>query len=159
MAEDRRRCLEAGFDDHLAKPFGAGELLADLAAKGSARPRKLSRRAFLKAAGALALAQVAILDTGVDEDHPDLRDRIAVSPLGCGALAGTAFNVNRESLALALGFDIPAENSLDSVSDRDFALEFMSAASILMMHLSRFSEESIDCTTAFSKSILDSGVT
>jgi len=73
----------------------------------------------------------------------DLRARFNVMPLGAGALAGTTFNIDREWVAKKLGFDGVTRNSLDSVSDRDFAIEFCSFASILMMHLSRLSEELI----------------
>ncbi len=73
----------------------------------------------------------------------DLRARLNVLPLGAGALAGTTFPIDREWVAAQLGFDGVTRNSLDSVSDRDFALEFCSFAGILMMHLSRFSEELI----------------
>jgi argininosuccinate lyase len=66
-----------------------------------------------------------------------------ISPLGAGALAGTGFAIDRHKTAKLLEFAEPARNSLDAVSDRDFALEFLSAASILMMHLSRLSEELI----------------
>ncbi len=73
----------------------------------------------------------------------DCRRRLNVMPLGAAALAGTSFPIDRHFTAMRLGFDRPAENSLDAVSDRDFAIEFCSAASILMMHLSRMSEELI----------------
>jgi argininosuccinate lyase len=71
----------------------------------------------------------------------DARSRLNVSPLGSAALAGTSFPIDREMTAAALGFDRPSANSLDAVSDRDFALEFLSAAAIGAMHLSRFAEE------------------
>jgi argininosuccinate lyase len=71
----------------------------------------------------------------------DLRVRLNLMPLGAGALAGTTFPIDREWVAEQLGFDGVTRNSLDSVSDRDFAIEFCSFASILMMHLSRLSEE------------------
>ncbi len=73
----------------------------------------------------------------------DSLKRLNVSPLGAGALAGTGFPIDRSRTAELLGFDAPARNSLDAVSDRDFAVEFLSAASLIMMHLSRFSEELI----------------
>jgi len=73
----------------------------------------------------------------------DCLKRVNVLPLGAGALAGTTFPIDREYVAEQLGFSAVTRNSLDSVSDRDFALEFLSDASILMMHLSRFSEELI----------------
>lgn len=69
--------------------------------------------------------------------------RINKSPLGRGALAGTTFPIDRDYSAELLGFDAIYENSLDGVSDRDFILEFLSNSSMLMMHLSRFSEEII----------------
>jgi len=71
----------------------------------------------------------------------DARRRLNVSPLGSAALAGTSFPIDRAMTAAALGFDRPSANSLDAVSDRDFALEFLSAAAISAMHLSRFAEE------------------
>ncbi len=73
----------------------------------------------------------------------DTARRMNQSPIGCCALAGTTYETDRRFEAARLGFDGICENSLDGVSDRDFALEFLSAASILMMHLSRFSEEII----------------
>ncbi len=71
----------------------------------------------------------------------DCRKRVNIMPLGAAALAGTTFPIDRSITARLLGFDAPAENSLDAVSDRDFSIEFSSAAALLMMHLSRFSEE------------------
>lgn len=71
----------------------------------------------------------------------DCRARINVMPLGSAALAGTSFPIDREFTAKLLGFDGITANSLDSVSDRDFIIEFSSMASLVMMHLSRFSEE------------------
>jgi argininosuccinate lyase len=73
----------------------------------------------------------------------DARARLNESPLGAAALAGTSFPIDRHATAVALGFDRPTANSLDSVSDRDFALEYLSALAILAMHLSRFAEEII----------------
>jgi len=71
----------------------------------------------------------------------DCRRRINVMPLGAAALAGTSFPIDRAYTARLLGFDCPAENSLDAVSDRDFVIEFNAAAALLMCHLSRISEE------------------
>ncbi len=71
----------------------------------------------------------------------DCRKRINVMPLGSGALAGTTYPLDREFVAEKLGFDGVTKNSMDGVSDRDFAIEFLSCMSMLMMHLSRFSEE------------------
>ncbi len=73
----------------------------------------------------------------------DCRKRINSMPLGSAALAGTTYPINRERTAELLGFERICSNSLDGVSDRDFAIEFLSAASLIMMHLSRFSEELI----------------
>jgi len=73
----------------------------------------------------------------------DCRKRLNICPLGSAALAGTSFPVNREMTAAELGFDAPSQNSLDSVSDRDFMIEFNAAAAMLMMHLSRMAEEMI----------------
>jgi len=78
----------------------------------------------------------------------DCRVRMNILPLGAAALAGTTYPIDRHYTAELLGFDAPAENSLDAVSDRDFAIEFCSAASILIMHLSRFSEELIIWSSA-----------
>jgi argininosuccinate lyase len=78
----------------------------------------------------------------------DCAERMNLSPLGSGALAGTTFAIDRDMTAEKLGFAAPTENSLDSVSDRDFALEFLSAAAICQMHLSRFSEELIIFSTS-----------
>ncbi|MCY7389683.1 MAG: argininosuccinate lyase [Burkholderiales bacterium] len=73
----------------------------------------------------------------------DCRKRVNRLPLGAAALAGTSYPIDRESVARELGFDGVCENSLDAVSDRDFAIEFVSAAALVMTHLSRFSEELI----------------
>ena len=77
------------------------------------------------------------------ERFVDCRKRINRLPLGAAALAGTSYPINRELVAKALGFDGVCENSLDAVSDRDFAIEFTAASALLMTHLSRFSEELI----------------
>ncbi len=78
----------------------------------------------------------------------DCRQRLNQSPLGAAALAGTTYPINREFTAEVLSFDKPTENSLDSVSDRDFAIEFCAFSSILMTHLSRMSEELVLWTSA-----------
>ena len=78
----------------------------------------------------------------------DARRRMNECPLGAAALAGTSFPIDRHMTARALGFDRPTANSLDSVSDRDFALEFLAAASITAMHLSRFAEELVIWSSA-----------
>ncbi len=86
----------------------------------------------------LAYVEMLARDTG---RLADCRTRLNECPLGAAALAGTSFPIDRDMTAAALGFDRPTANSLDSVSDRDFALEFLSALSILAVHLSRFAEE------------------
>ena len=73
----------------------------------------------------------------------DIYDRMNYSPIGSGALAGTTYPLDRELTASLLGFNGPTLNSMDSVSDRDYLIEFLSAMSTIMMHLSRFSEEII----------------
>ena len=78
----------------------------------------------------------------------DARVRMNESPLGAAALAGTAYPIDRDMTAKALGFDRPTANSLDAVSDRDFALEFLSCASICATHLSRFAEELVIWSSA-----------
>lgn len=88
----------------------------------------------------LAYAEMLLRDRG---RLLDAKKRMNVCPLGAGALAGTTYPIDRELTAKTLGFDEPARNSLDAVSDRDFCLELASALSILMVHLSRFSEEII----------------
>src|SRR5437660_11979586 len=78
----------------------------------------------------------------------DVRKRVNVLPLGSAALAGTSYPIDREAVAHALGFDEISRNSLDAVSDRDFCIEFTSAASLVMMHLSRLAEDIILYSTA-----------
>ena len=78
----------------------------------------------------------------------DCRKRVNIMPLGAAALAGTTYPIDREYTAELLGFDRPANNSLDAVSDRDFAIEFTAAATLIMTHLSRFSEELVLWTSA-----------
>jgi len=78
----------------------------------------------------------------------DCRRRVNIMPLGAAALAGTTYPIDRVYTAELLGFEAPSENSLDSVSDRDFAIEFCSTAALIMTHLSRFSEELVLWTSA-----------
>ena len=82
------------------------------------------------------------------ERMQDCRKRVNIMPLGSAALAGTTYPIDRAYTAELLGFDRPCNNSLDGVSDRDFAIEFISDASLVMMHLSRFSEELVLWTSA-----------
>lgn len=86
------------------------------------------------------MAWFEMLDRDFDRLQ-DCRKRVNLSPLGAAALAGTTFPIDRNYTAELLGFDAPTNNSLDSVSDRDFAIELAAAASLIMTHLSRFSEE------------------
>jgi argininosuccinate lyase len=94
------------------------------------------------------------------ERFADAGRRINRLPLGAGAMAGTGFPIDRQMVRAALGFESLLENSLDAVSDRDFAIEFLSAASILMMHLSRLAEEIILWNSReFGFVVLDDAVT
>jgi argininosuccinate lyase len=92
----------------------------------------------------LAYVEMAARDRG---RFADARKRLNESPLGAAALAGTSFPIDRDATANALGFDRPMANSLDAVSDRDFVLETLSAASICAVHLSRFAEEIVVWTS------------
>ena len=90
----------------------------------------------------------------------DCRCRLNQSPLGAVALAGTSFPIDRHATATALGFDRPSANSLDAVSDRDFAIEFLAAAALAGMHLSRFAEEIVLwCSDAFGHIALSDAFT
>ena len=87
----------------------------------------------------------------LQRDHErlqDLRNRVAICPLGSGALAGTTFPIDREQLARSLGFDEPSQNSIDGVSDRDFVAEYLFCCSLCGVHLSKLSENIILFTTA-----------
>src|SRR5947209_2170581 len=92
----------------------------------------------------LAYVEMAARDRG---RFADARRRLNESPLGAAALAGTSFPIDRHATAKALGFDRPMANSLDAVSDRDFVLETLSAASITAVHMSRFAEEIVIWTS------------
>jgi argininosuccinate lyase len=92
----------------------------------------------------LAYVEMAARDRG---RFADARKRLNESPLGAAALAGTSFDLDRDMTAKALGFERPMANSLDAVSDRDFALETLAAASIASMHLSRLAEEIVIWTS------------
>ena len=92
----------------------------------------------------LAYVEMTARDRG---RFADARKRLNESPLGSGALAGTSFDLDRAMTAKALGFDRPSANSLDAVSDRDFAMETLSAASITAVHLSRLAEEIVIWTS------------
>src|SRR5271169_1081974 len=95
----------------------------------------------------LAYVEMAARDRG---RFADARKRLNESPLGAAALAGTAFAIDRDATAAALGFDRPMANSLDAVSDRDFAIEFLAAAALAGVHLSRLAEEiALWCSDGF----------
>ena len=90
----------------------------------------------------------------------DARARLNECPLGAAALAGTSFPIDRAATAAALGFDRPTANSIDSVSDRDFALEFLSAGAIMATHLSRLAEEIVIwCSDGFKFVVLSDAFT
>ncbi|PWR25388.1 argininosuccinate lyase [Zavarzinia aquatilis] len=93
------------------------------------------------------MAYVAMLERDIGRLR-DARARMNECPLGAAALAGTSFPIDRHMTAASLGFDGPTANSLDSVSSRDFALEYLAAASILGVHLSRLAEEIVIWTSA-----------
>ena len=78
----------------------------------------------------------------------DLHQRVAIMPLGCGALAGTGFPIDRQALAKELGFEAPAPNSMDAISDRDFAAEFLFCTAMIGVHLSKLAENIVLFTTA-----------
>src|ERR1700732_1180231 len=99
----------------------------------------------------LAYVEMAARDRG---RFADARRRLNECPLGAAALAGTAFPIDRAMTARALGFDRPAANSLDAVSDRDFVLETLAAAAITSVHLSRFAEEIVIWTSPLSGLVL-----
>src|SRR5882762_2166541 len=98
----------------------------------------------------LAYVEMAARDRG---RLGDARKRANESPLGAAALAGTAFPIDRAMTARALGFDRPMANSLDAVSDRDFVLETLSAASICAVHMSRFAEQIVTWTSPLVRMI------
>src|SRR5918999_253332 len=99
----------------------------------------------------LAYVEMAARDRG---RFRDARKRLNESPLGAAALAGTAFPIDRQATAKALKFDRPMANSLDAVSDRDFVLEALAAASITAVHLSRFAEEIVIWTSSLAGLLL-----
>ncbi|MEC8299845.1 MAG: argininosuccinate lyase [Pseudomonadota bacterium] len=88
------------------------------------------------------MAWFEMIDRDIDR-FSDYRKRMNVLPLGSAALAGTSYTINRDQVASILGFERVSRNSMDAVSDRDFAIEFCSNSSLLMMHLSRWAEELI----------------
>jgi argininosuccinate lyase len=129
----------AGFQRALAdKAFAhAGTVMPGLTHMQTAQPVTFGHHL-------LAYVEMAARDRG---RFADARKRLNESPLGAGALAGTSFALDRSMTAKALGFDRPAANSLDAVSDRDFAMETLAAASIAATHMSRLAEEIVIWTS------------
>jgi argininosuccinate lyase len=129
---------------------GLMSALADLAERHASLPfpgYTHLQRAQPITVGHHALAYVEMLAR--DRDRlADAASRMDVCPLGCGALAGTGFPVDREKLASALGFREPARNSLDAVADRDFAAEIAFTCALALTHLSRFAEDWIFFSTS-----------
>src|ERR1700722_11970293 len=143
VATDFRLWVRDAIDGLSAQITDAMRALADRAADHASDP--MPGFTHLQTAqpvtfGHHLLAYVEMLDR--DRGRlADCRRRLNECPLGCAALAGTSFPIDRHMTAKALGFERPTANSLDAVSDRDFALEFLGAAAISAMHLSRFAEE------------------
>ena len=143
VATDFRLWVRDAIDGLTAQLADVMRALADRAAAHAADP--MPGFTHLQTAqpvtfGHHLLAYVEMLDR--DRGRlADCRRRLNECPLGSAALAGTSFPIDRAMTARALGFDRPTANSLDAVSDRDFALEFLGAAAISAMHLSRFAEE------------------
>jgi len=150
VATDFRLWVRDAIDGLLAQLADLMHALADRAAEHAADP--MPGFTHLQTAqpvtfGHHLLAYVEMLDR--DRGRlADCRRRLNECPLGAAALAGTSFPIDREMTARALGFDRPAANSLDAVSDRDFALEFLAAAAISATHLSRLAEEIVIWSSA-----------
>ncbi len=143
VATDLRLYLRDGLDETLAAVKRVQAAILTVAEREAATP--MPGFTHLQIAqpvtfGHHLLAWFEMLDRDAGR-LADARRRLNVSPLGAAALAGTSFPIDRAHTAAALGFDGVCENSLDAVSDRDFAIEFVAAAAQIMMHLSRMSEE------------------
>ena len=145
VATDIRLYLRDAIDDILAVAHTLQSALVDLAGKEAATVMPgftHMQTAQPVTFGHHMLAWNAMLARDYERLR-DCRKRMNICPLGSAALAGTSFPINREMTATKLGFDAPSQNSMDSVSDRDFMIEFNAAAALMMMHLSRMSEEMI----------------
>ena len=143
VATDMRLYLRAEIDELIASCRTLGSVLLDQAERyadtimpGFTHLQTAQPVTF----GHHLLAWFEMLQRDI-ERLADCRRRVNVLPLGAAALAGTTFPIDRNLVAAELGFSRPSENSLDSVSDRDFIIEFCAVASIMMMHFSRWSEE------------------
>ncbi len=150
VATDLRLWLRAEVDRILESLRGAQTALLDLAEeyRDAVLPgyTHLQRaQPVLWAHWCLAYFEMLSRDT---ERLMEVRRRVNVMPLGSAALAGTAYPIDREAVARELGFESVSRNSLDAVSDRDFCVEFAGAGSIIMLHLSRLSEDIIIYSTA-----------
>jgi argininosuccinate lyase len=145
VATDMRLYVRSAIDDVAARIIALRHALLDLAEAHAATV--MPGFTHLQVAqpvtfGHHLMAYDAMLSRDA-ERFGDCRARVNRLPLGSAALAGTGFPIDRERVARELGFDSLCENSLDAVSDRDFAIEFAAAAALTMMHLSRFAEELI----------------
>jgi argininosuccinate lyase len=143
VATDIRLYMRAAIDDILALLKGLRSALTDLAERNA--DTIMPGFTHLQVAqpvtfGHHLLAYVEMFGRDA-ERMQDTRRRVNRLPLGAAALAGTTFPIDRLRVAKTLGFEDVCHNSLDAVSDRDFAIEFTAAASVLMMHISRMSEE------------------
>jgi len=143
VATDIRLYLRDAIDDILALIKAFQTNLLDLAEREAATP--MPGCTHLQVAQPVTFGHHLLawfeMTRRDGERFADVRKRVNVLPLGAAALAGTTYPIDREFVAAELGFAGVCENSLDAVSDRDFAIEFCAAASLLMMHFSRMSEE------------------
>jgi argininosuccinate lyase len=145
VATDVRLYLRSAIDDLLALVKGLQSALLDLAAQhtGTIMPGFTHLQVAQPISFAHHLMAYFEMLKRDAERLQDCRKRVNRLPLGAAALAGTSYPIKREYVAELLGFDGVCENSLDAVSDRDFAIEFTACAALVMTHLSRFSEELI----------------
>jgi argininosuccinate lyase len=162
VATDLRLWTRAAIDARLAEIADARRSLLDLAERESATPwpgYTHLQPAQPVTLGHWCLAYAEMLERDAARFR-DARARVNVCPLGSGALAGTAYAIDREALARDLRFDAPTRNSLDAVGDRDFVIEPLAAASLCALHLSRMAEELIIYSTPeFAMVELDDSVT
>jgi argininosuccinate lyase len=145
VATDLRLWLREAIDQLLARVRATQEALLDLAEKNRdvvlpGYTHMQRAQPILFAHWCLAYFEMLARDR---ERLVETRKRVNVSPLGSAALAGASFPIDREAVARELGFDSVSRNSMDAVSDRDFCVEFVSACSLVMVHLSRLAEEII----------------
>src|SRR6267142_6398325 len=145
VATDLRLLLRDAIDQLGSRVRSTQEALLDLAE--SKRDAVMPGYTHLQRAQPILFAHWCLayfeMLTRDRERLADARKRLNVMPLGAGALAGTAYKIDREAVAHALGFEAVSRNSLDAVSDRDFCIEFAGAASLIMLHLSRLAEDII----------------